>query len=216
MRVLVATSGGRIVRTVIDADWIDDAAWAPDGRFIAAATASLGGGIFLVTPTGTGERAVIGSSTMTFSGLAWTPDAERLAFVGMLFPSGASGIYSVRTDGTDLRLLVPGGASPAYSPDGTKLAYTAQGDLYVADADGTSARALTTSPDVLEGSPAWALTGTLIAFVRTRPGHRGSAVLTIHPDGMGERVAIPARYNALTPSWRPAVQLPRAKRRLCR
>jgi Tol biopolymer transport system component len=34
-----------------------------------------------------------------------------------------AGIYRVRPDGSDLRLIIPGGAFPAWSPDGTRLAF---------------------------------------------------------------------------------------------
>src|SRR5215211_9310760 len=70
---------------------------------------------------------------------------------------------------------------PAWSPDGTKIAFTGPGDLnedgsgglgdvYVMDADGTNRTNLTDTPDFLEYRPSWAPSGAQLTFVREVPG----------------------------------------------
>jgi Tol biopolymer transport system component len=67
-----------------------------------------------ILPDGTGQQAVIRGT-----GPAWSPNGRRLAFV-----HGGS-IFTARADGTDERLIAPGGRlwSPSYSPSGHRVAY---------------------------------------------------------------------------------------------
>ena len=56
---------------------------------------------------------------------------------------------------------------PAWSPDGTRIAFVSERDgnwqIYVMDADGGSQTRLTNN-DVEDGTPAWSPDGTRIAF----------------------------------------------------
>ena len=130
---------------------------------------------------------MIRSNTTELFDPAWAPDGQRLAFWGQVPPFFTPGIATMRIDQSDLRLVIPGGREPSYSPDGTRLAYERDGDIYVADAaDGASVHTLTTTPNLVEASPAWSPNGNLIAFARqekTHDGLFGSAIVTIHPNG---------------------------------
>lgn len=57
----------------------------------------------------------------------------------------------------------------AISPDGTQIAFTYKGDIYIVDAAGGRARALTTNP-AYDSYPAWSPDGTKIAFSSFRDG----------------------------------------------
>jgi dipeptidyl aminopeptidase/acylaminoacyl peptidase len=75
--------------------------------------------------------------------LVWSPDGTRLAFdIEVYGDTERTGIYVVDADGSDLRLAVPGGSTPSWSLDGSRIAYqriagSATGSLEIANLDGT-------------------------------------------------------------------------------
>ena len=81
----------------------------------------------------------------------------------------AGDVHTIRADGTGARLLLRRAYAPAWSPDGSRLAFVSHrsGDeeLYVANADGSGVRRLTRSagPDL---SPAWSSDGQQLAWSR--------------------------------------------------
>jgi uncharacterized protein (DUF885 family) len=79
----------------------------------------------------------------------------------------------MEADGSDVVLLSRTGlreTRPAWSPDGSKIAYVrrlgrANHEIYVMDADGTGETRLTYRPDSVESEPTWSPDGSQIAFV---------------------------------------------------
>lgn len=121
------------------------------------------------------------------------------------FREGAVRVYAVNTDGSGVRPLTktPGAVfegSPAYSPDGRRIAYTCGNfELCVMNADGTAQARLTTNdwPRELryDTAPAWSPDGTTIAFVRTVAGK--DEIWLVAPDGSGLRqLPVAAGVNA--------------------
>jgi Tol biopolymer transport system component len=197
----------------------DDPVWSPDGRWIAVEGGGHGGSIGLMPAVGGGDwdnwRLLYETPSLS-DGLdspTWTADSRRLAFDVYFvnpIPYRPSGVYTIGIDGSGFRLLVPGAGHPAYSPDGSKLAYV-RGGIWVSNADGTNARQITGGPDT---RPAWSPRGRLIAFERTVDDH--SSIYAVKPDGSGERVLVSSpRYNATMPSWRPPTPFHGGPRRPC-
>src|SRR5438270_12332836 len=83
-------------------------------------------------------------------------------------------------DGGGLVHLPPGRA-PAWSPDGSKIAFTRYGanasDIYVMNADGGGIVQLTNTPGN-DDHPAWSPDGSKIAFSSARAARHASVVLT--------------------------------------
>ncbi|HEV8682054.1 MAG TPA: hypothetical protein VGS09_04650 [Actinomycetota bacterium] len=159
-------------------------AWSPDGTAIAVVGFAGPGTeigpdrIYLVdAETGQIVRTLGAPSGLVFAGtMSWSPDAQFLAFDA--YREGGTldevaGIYVMRADGTDVRLLTacPTDGShlctdmhPAWSPDGTQIAFTRalpergsdgfMGDIFVIDADGGEPRRVTSGPG-LDCCPAW-------------------------------------------------------------
>ena len=93
--------------------------------------------------------------------------------------------------------------APAWSPDGTRLAYVSYRDgnaeIYVMAADGSGARRLTRHRGE-DLSPAWSPDGSRIAFAGNRSG--AYRIHTMRADGSGVRVLTQLR-ESFSPAWSP-------------
>ena len=93
-------------------------------------------------------------------------------------------VWTIGADGKGARVLLRGGYSPSWSPDGTRLAFVSNrsGDeeIYVAKADGTGVTRLTRLPGP-DLSPAWSSDGRRLAW------SRNAEIWTMSAAGAGKR-----------------------------
>ena len=141
-----------------------------------------------------------------------TPGGLWVAFLVQNVAEYEMDLWVVRRDGTGLRRLTDHWEiddHPAWSPDGTRLAFQSwraggEGDSWVMDADGTGLRNLT--PDPLPGitmelRPAWSPDGQRIAFASNRGGDMD--IWTMRADGTDfRRITSSADYDT-EPTWSP-------------
>jgi TolB protein len=130
---------------------------------------SNGSTIVSVRPNGFGYRLEVPSSNEYTCDPAYSPDGTKLAFT-----SDQDGDYDIYVkdlaSGQTTQLTNDGeeGGLPdrrsAWSPDGKKIVFDDQNDLWVMDADGSDRRRLTDTPDVSEWQAAWSPDATKIAF----------------------------------------------------
>jgi TolB protein len=140
-----------------------------------------GEGIYLIDPA-TSARHLI-PRTESAGEIAWSPDGRRLAFE---LPGRLQGVdvYTARSDGSGLRLVLKNAYAPALSPDGERLLvvrdvctdyssaciFSDHGvDLYTVRVDGTSLRHVAREPNGAS-SPAWSPGGKWIAFLANDGG----------------------------------------------
>ena len=190
--------------TIVTTPWISALAWSPDGTQLAFAGPPTG---IRVVDLGTGESTSIGPAGRFVDNMSWSPDGMRLAFDESI--DGRSRIRVVNVDGSDDRIIVEGGLSegpgrPAWSPDGTRIAYvTTPRDMgaccafvvWVIGADGSDAIRLFHHGCCLDGpdwgsdgitdsdGPVWSPDGSRIAFWNDGAG--SGTWLTVTPDGTG-------------------------------
>lgn len=136
---------------------------------------------------------------------SWAPDGQHLAFASTR-PFGASwGIWIVRDDGANLQ-RVADGVDPAFSPDGTQIAYVAPDEaIHVMNWDGSNDRRLTQS-GTPEGQPSWSPDGNAVVFGRYESSWRETnerALWVVHADGTGERRLTADGWHDANPSWAP-------------
>jgi Tol biopolymer transport system component len=119
----------------------------------------------------------------------------------------AGDIWAINADGAGLHRITtdPGNEySPAWSPDGTRLAFIREGngnaDVWTSNPDGTDAVQVTTT-DADENSPAWSPDGTRLLFSRVRPAIMGYDLYVANADGTGETFL---RAQAFEADWSPA------------
>jgi hypothetical protein len=163
--------------------------------------------LWVVSPDGTGARAVTSGLPVRAWEPAWAPDRQQLAFVNTIVANG--GIWVVRTDGTGARRVttLSTDSSPTWSPDGRRIAFARQpvGDrfvrLLVVNADGSGLTVLTPSFDIHVADPEWSPDGSRIAFTN------GGNVYIVNADGSQPRLLTAARGVTWAPDGtRLAVQ----------
>ena len=142
--------------------------FSPDGRHIAYMSRSEGGtaDIWIADADGTGAHMLYDSGRED-SAPAWSPDGTKLAFETHGPVESVDGdifVLDLPTGRvTQLTADRPGAPvhdeGPAWSPDGTMIAFTSEradpaGDVWIMQADGSNPRRLTTN-SILDESPDW-------------------------------------------------------------
>ena len=169
-------------------------AWSPDGKRIAFVSDRDGPpryfDIYVMDADGSNlQRLTNDPRDDRFP--AWSPDSERIVFgarrEGHFETKFAVTyeIYVMDADGGNQRRRTKNlhdDRSPSWSPDGTRIVFSARRDghvqdkwgltyeIYVMDADGGNEQRLTEN-GVYEGQPAWSPDGKRIAFVSNRDGN---------------------------------------------
>jgi eukaryotic-like serine/threonine-protein kinase len=204
----------------------------PNNTAIAVAT-SLGGSfgqiafasdrsgipqIYLMNTDGS-QLTVLTSTDTGACQPAWSPDGTQLVFIspcrarGDFYESAYpdASLYLMNVDGTGLSKLTPGPEAnfdPAWSADGTRIAFTSLRDghkqIYLLDVNSRVETRLTnTSPEIETSEPTWSPFGNQIAYVVKRVG--AYQIWTMSDTGKDNAQLVRSGQNLwdFLPDWSP-------------
>jgi Tol biopolymer transport system component len=213
--------------------------WSPDGTRIAYRLWQDGKDSIAVMDAGGGGHQTLATTEQPRQACSddpqweplepvWSPDGTSVIFTASAACDGGYDLFVVATDGTSpsTKLLAPGlqGASAAWSPVATRLAFVGKDDLagevglYVVDvspgealAGGLVARRIADvgGSDLHSVKPDWSPDGTDIALAAgtTRDciaqGAGTLDALVVKADGSGQRTLVGSPAMEFNPRWSP-------------
>jgi hypothetical protein len=165
--------------------------------------------LFTVDPDGT-NLAVIPNTTYA-NQFSWSPDGTKIAMARFAEGGGNHDeIFVMKVDGTEpTRLTFFDGTDqePHWSPDGSRIVWQRQCDIWVMNVDGTDQRNLTQTGghcaplEAQEFHPRWSPDGTRISFESYRTGNLD--IFTMTPDGEDVVSLTHRSRNDTEANWSP-------------
>jgi Tol biopolymer transport system component len=196
--------------------------FSPDGTLIAyqSQVADNSSSVIVMSSDGS-HRVVVADQLGAVGHIAWSPDSRRIAFGARIHGGSGHQIYVGAVDRSGATPVTGPdmvGDEPAWSPDGTKIAFKHldpavdvgifnSGTLWIMAADGSHPQPLGNVAAEYQAlrNLAWSPDGTRLAFVAPSDGTLDGPldVFVINADGTGKLNLTSTPESEFWPSWSP-------------
>jgi Tol biopolymer transport system component len=157
-----------------------------------------------------GSMAVVGQITndmLTEVAAKFSPDGTRIAYQSNA--EGENKIFVMNADGSNPRRLTTTADttaedSPGWTPDGSRIVYSAGRDIWISNADGSNPQQLT-SGEARDHQPSVSPDGQMIAYQSTT--RNGADIYLMSIDGQQQRPVRETEELEMSPGWFPDGQL---------
>jgi dipeptidyl aminopeptidase/acylaminoacyl peptidase len=182
-----------------------DPAWSPDEtKLVYVSTASGTSNVWVMNADGSGATQLTSSGGFDPS---WSPGGSLIAYSRAVrfcnFDVCAADIFVIPASGgaaTDLTNNADEVAfEPAWSPDGSHIAFEQDRQIWIMQADGSDIRRISRDGTVQDLAPVWSPDGSAIAFKRLL---NGSQVFVMNADGSAATNLSESSSNDAPTSWR--------------
>ena len=213
----VKPDGGDLRQLTTNGTDDNDPVISPDGTRIAYTNAKT---LYVMNVDGSNNRILSRDMFISEEDPTWSPDGTKIAFAAQRFGTemGVQDIWTIDADPnstspmTQLTNTPAYESDPAWSPDGTKIAYVSEDNRDASEAGETLSvmRADGSEQTIIRqprfggwgwDDPAWSPDGGRIAM--TTSGPDGYQIAAINSDGSNEEFLTPYTQNNHQPAWSP-------------
>jgi len=178
-----------------------DPGWSPNGaRILFVSDRGGDDDIWIMNADGSGAATNL-TSTPGIDELspAMSPDGTKILYV---VDAASAEIWIMNADGTGQTPLTGGAGDdePAWSPDGTMIAFSRNSQIWTMNANGSNPRQWTSNN--VDDEPAWSPDGTRIVFSRGQDGNRKLWGFRLSNGPGAEQLVSGSPGSSEHPSWR--------------
>jgi TolB protein len=186
---LMNPDGSGVIRLTSNPADDTEPTWSPDGQRIAFVSTRTGGSnVYVMNADGSGVRSLTGVA----GGFepSWSPDGTTIAFSRVVrlckFDVCLADVFIIPAAGGTASNVTrsPSGQAydPAWSPDGSRIAYSQDRQIYTVRPDGTDKARISQDPAAQDIAPVWSPDGSKLAFTRYL---ENSEIFVMNADGTG-------------------------------
>jgi Tol biopolymer transport system component len=206
---VASADGSRERRLTVDAN-IGEIEWSPEGDWIAA-THDQGRGVLRFDPEQGLAGVIAEEQAGPYLSISLSPDGGRLLYQSPVGDGDRSDIFILDIGSGRRTRLTTGGRSftPAWSPDGSMIAYARAEEIVVIPATGAPITQITRCrlPECIgDLGPSWSPDGSELAFVRQEEGGASFQTYVVDVDGSDLHRLTSGPLDHRSPRWQPPVE----------